>query len=444
MAKRLVYTAINDILLILAGTAVGLAALLAVHFLPVVPMRENAFWSLEMIEKEFEDKLVVTGYPSTLKGNFTDCLMLEYAVYDPEIHGVLRQALRMYRAESYEGEENGWQPGRSLSDYLRNVPQPREVEYARYWHGYLVLLKPLLFLTSFNAIRLFNSALQLFLAGLVVIGMCRKGAFDLAKGFLFSIPFLFFVSSYASLSLSICLYVMFAALVAQFGLDQMLLKRNWYGYFFLTVGMATAYFDFLTYPLITLAFPLCAYLYLNECGGGEECRLPHVRIQRAVAGRIHGAMDDEMGSGGCPCGRFRGSRRSGYFGRADRQRGRVFAVCRIRQRVSEEFAAIWQLVLRASLWGDACFPGFLRGAAWIKAQKPSLDHPVFCSCAVSALLVFHRTEPLGAALAVHLPDHGVQRVCSICGVCESVWRRGWEWKIGHAYIDYPGLSETHF
>lgn len=276
MKMRLLSTIKNDILLILAGALTGFAALLTVHLLPVEPMRDNAYWSLEMMEKEFEDELAVTGYRSTLTGSFTDSLMLAHAVYQSENHSILEQALYMYRGESYQGTEDGWQPGRSLRDYLNNIPQPREVSYARYWHGYLVILKPLLLLTSFNTIRLFNSALQLFLAGAVVIGMCRRGAPELAKGFLLSLPFLFFVSSYASLSLSICLYLMFASLTAQLRFGPMLLQKNRYGYFFLLTGMAAAYFDFLTYPLITLAFPLCVYLYLDDSGSGAwnaVCRM---------------------------------------------------------------------------------------------------------------------------------------------------------------------------
>lgn len=254
----------NDLVLIFLGSIVGLGALILVHFLPTEPMREHVYWSLDMIEKEFEDELLVTGYPATLTGNFTDCLMLEHAIYHSEDHSVLEQATHMYRGESYVGEEDGWQPGRSLSDYLGGDTQPREVEYGRYWHGYLVILKPLLLLTSFNSIRLFNSALQLFMVGCVVAGLCKKNAYNLATGFLLSLSFLFFLSSYASLSLSICLYLMLALLLIQLRWDSKLCEKRWYGYFFLLSGMATSYFDFLTYPLVTLVFPLCAYLYLHD------------------------------------------------------------------------------------------------------------------------------------------------------------------------------------
>lgn len=262
MAKHFLRTVRNDLLLVVIGAVLGSIALLLAHLLPVGPMQEHVYWSLPMIEKEFEDEVVVTGYRSTLTGNFTDCLMLEYAVYEPKEHSVPEQILHMYRSESC-GSEGNWWPGHSLKDYLENTPQPREVEYARYWHGYLVVLKPLLLLTSFNTIRLLNSALQLWLVGCIVMAFCRKNAMSLAKGFLVSVPFLFFVSTYASLSLSICFYIMALSLLIQLRFDPLFCNKNWYLFFFLAVGMATSYFDLLTYPLVTLVFPLCVYIYLH-------------------------------------------------------------------------------------------------------------------------------------------------------------------------------------
>lgn len=276
MKKKMFAKAIrNHIILLAAGAIAGLILLVLVHLLPIEPMREHVYWSMDMIEREFDNEILIDGYRSTLTGNFTDCLMLEHAVYSSEEHSLLEQVLHMYRGESCPPEtagQAGWWPGQSLKDYLTGVPQPREVSYSRYWHGYLVLLKPLLLLTSFNTIRLLQSAVQLILAGCVVMALCRKGAYPLAKAFLLSLPFLFFVSTYASLSLSICFYVMTAAALIQLKADGLLARRGWYGLFFMAVGMATVYFDFLTYPLVTLVYPLGIYLYFHGGTPGKGIR----------------------------------------------------------------------------------------------------------------------------------------------------------------------------
>lgn len=108
--KTILVTVMKDMGLVAAGAVLGLIALLLVHLLPTAPMREHVYWSLEMIEKEFEDEILVEGYTATLTGNFTDCLMLEHAIYEPENHSILEQTLNMYRSESC-AETDGWWGG---------------------------------------------------------------------------------------------------------------------------------------------------------------------------------------------------------------------------------------------------------------------------------------------------------------------------------------------
>lgn len=260
----------NDILLLAGGAVAGLLLLLLVYCIPVSPMKVHIRQSLPMLEKEFSDSELLEGYPGSLTGSFTDCLMLENAIYTSDEHTTLEQILRMYRGESGTGD--GWAPGNSLADYAWDARQPREVEYARYWHGYLVVLKPLLFLTTVNGIRVFASTLQLIFVSAVVMACGRRGEVFLGWAFLFSVPFLYFFSLFTSLSLSICYYVMTALLLIQLRWDSQLRERGWYGEFFLVAGMITSYFDFLTYPLVTLGFPLCVCLYLDRSGAKNVFR----------------------------------------------------------------------------------------------------------------------------------------------------------------------------
>ena len=260
----------NHFIILLIVPNIGFVAMLLIHMIPVDKMQEHVLWSLDMIVREFEQEALIDGYPATLTGSFTDCLMLEHAVYENEEHSTLEQTLHMYRGESYYAPDcsDVWHPGESLVDYLHGVEQPREVEYSRYWHGYLVVLKPLLFLTSFNSIRLINACFQLFMVGWCLILFTKKNEDGLTYAFLGALPFLFFVSAFSSLSQSICLYLMLLAVLVLLTFDNTLYHKKLYGIYFLIVGMFTSYFDFFTYPLITLGFPLCIYLFLH-C---ENCR----------------------------------------------------------------------------------------------------------------------------------------------------------------------------
>lgn len=248
--------------IILVGAIIGLVALLLVFQIPVERIEHHIYQSLPMIEGEFQSELVIPGYAASNRGSFTDCLMLEHAIYEAEERSTLEQVLYMYRGESGQGD--GWAPGYSLVDYLSGVEQTRIEQYPRYWHGYLVVLKPMLYFMTVNAMRILASTIQFALVGIIMMLCGQKKEQLLGASVLLSIPFLYFFSLYSSLSLSICFYIMAIMMIIQLKWHEKLLIKHRYQYFFLIGGMVTAYFDFLTYPLVTLGFPLCVALYLNK------------------------------------------------------------------------------------------------------------------------------------------------------------------------------------
>ncbi len=262
---------LRQIVILLVTPIVGLLSLYLVHKLPTEMMREHVYWSMDLIADEFEDETVVRGYRATLTGNFTDCLMLEHAIYDHKDHSDLEQVLHMYRAESFydPSDPDGWQPGESLRDYVNFVPATREVEYGRYWHGYLVFLKPLLLITGVGSVRMLFSALQLLLTVWIVVLMTEKRMKHEAVGFAFSLPFMFFISTFASMSLSICFYLVQVSMIVMLKNEGGIEKRAAWPELFLLIGMATSYFDFLTYPVVTLGFPMTLY-YLIKMKNEKE------------------------------------------------------------------------------------------------------------------------------------------------------------------------------
>ena len=264
--KKTAKVLIRNIIIMLALPVAGLLFMWLVHLLPTGRMFSNVLSGRETIVKEFVDGLVVDSYPSTLTGGFTDSLMLEFAIYNTP-HSTLDQALNLYRAESCT--DGGWRAGESLVDYLDASPDQHEVTYARYWHGYLVILKPLLMFTSLNTIRLMNGLFQLLLLCLVLVLYTKKGYGNIALSLGIAMPFLMFTSSFASLSLSICLYLVLAEMLVLLAVkpEEGMASMTTY---FLIAAAATAYFDFLTYPLITLGFPLVAYLCMTREKAGKQ------------------------------------------------------------------------------------------------------------------------------------------------------------------------------
>ena len=59
MKKKVFAKAIrNHIILLAAGAIAGLILLVLVHLLPIEPMREHVYWSMDMIEREFDNEIL--------------------------------------------------------------------------------------------------------------------------------------------------------------------------------------------------------------------------------------------------------------------------------------------------------------------------------------------------------------------------------------------------
>ncbi len=256
---------LRKLIILFSAPVIGFLLLMLVHLLPTGRMFEHVYWSLDTIVPEFDDETVVNGYKATLTGNFTDCIMLLHAIYDHPDHSVVEQSVMMYRPEFLDDPSypDGWQPGNSLVDYVVNNNINREVTYGRYWHGYLLFLKPLLIITSLGSIRLFFSAFQLILVCFIAVELTSKGMKGVAWAFLFSMPFMFYFSTFASLSLSVCLYLMIFALYVLIRFWDKISEKKLFFEIFLIFGILTSYFDFLTYPLVSLGYPLVLYAYMK-------------------------------------------------------------------------------------------------------------------------------------------------------------------------------------
>jgi hypothetical protein len=135
--------------------------------------------------------------------------------------------------------------------------------YPRYWHGYLVFLRPMLTVFSLREIRYFNIVLLYSLLAVTVVLLKRRTNWTIAVSFALAMQLGGFQAVPVSLQFSSMFYVMLVASI-------IVLKR--YGrrsfdsklpYFFFTVGATAAFIDFLTAPLLTLGVPLIIILLIR-------------------------------------------------------------------------------------------------------------------------------------------------------------------------------------
>ena len=124
--------------LYLACLVAGTLALTAVYCLPVKPIQEHVRVSVDAFLEEGDNPFVLPEYKGSSLDNTTDAIMLGNAVYQSELPAY-QAAMKAGRAE-LDNEHTQL----ALKKYLDQDLGLTLTSYERYWHGYLVVLKPLL------------------------------------------------------------------------------------------------------------------------------------------------------------------------------------------------------------------------------------------------------------------------------------------------------------
>lgn len=150
--------------------------------------------------------------------------------------------------------------------------------YARYWHGYLVVLKPALCLLNYLQIRYFNMFFFMVLISVVFTKMKERLGWRIALSFVIALCTTNVLIIPWSLQFSSVYYIMlfFILIIISFYNNRAMGGGgDFWKLSFFFVGMVTNFFDFLTAPLLTAGMPLCVIVLLelsdpkSEMGVGQ-------------------------------------------------------------------------------------------------------------------------------------------------------------------------------
>lgn len=242
------------ILSILFSCIIGFISLVCVYSIPVEKIRENTKESLPLLIKEKEVYQWNKTFTGSKIDNFTSSIMINNAsflgrddiIYDAVMNPRIQYPNTNKIADLY------------LSIHEDTLNKNAIIDYPRYWHGYLAILKPILLFFNLKEIRIINFIFQNILLLITIYLLTKRLNFKYALAFLVSTIYL------NPISLSMCpqfystYYVMLISCIC------MLLstpKTNHWK-IFLFSGIATSFLDILTSPLITLGFPLLIYINL--------------------------------------------------------------------------------------------------------------------------------------------------------------------------------------
>ena len=232
--------------------------IIAVHMIPRSAIEPQVKSSTKIFTQEgvYPFKTSVDGRRVRVD-NHTDCYMHNVAYCADDAHPV-DAAMRNFRYR--DNTDITVSMEHLVSGNLLNEP----FEYGKYWHGYLVLLRPLLTVMDYGQIRMLNGIALGILLIIALVLLIRRLSFGIALCFMVA---LFMVHSGIipwSLQFSTCYYITFVSMIALLGFRS--LTATWHRSLlcFFAIGASTSFFDFLTTPMMTLGIPLTVMVLKDE------------------------------------------------------------------------------------------------------------------------------------------------------------------------------------
>lgn len=199
--------------------------------------------------------------------NYTDCLMMSIA----------------WQADSEEPVESAMQPTYSFDEQSmtgnnyalickHDAQAYTPVPYGRYWHGYQVLLRPLLMITDISGVRVLNIVLLTLLLVMVTMSLCRQ--VSKTVGLLAGCGMLATMAPAVPLSMQFCAcyYLALIGMLLVLRYPRLHSDLNAGMTFMFVMGSCASFFDLLTAPVITLGLPLLTMMLLHREAGKPAMR----------------------------------------------------------------------------------------------------------------------------------------------------------------------------
>ena len=269
------------IFIILVLIIIYILLLILTNKIPSSMLEKNIKESSQILEEEGETKEVNLGYKKEYVFNFSDALMLNMA-YSVNSNKPIESMLlsrkdyipNVTKTENTKPTINiGTDPRfidaktgdvshtKELNHFINNKDMEESYEYARYWHGYMIFLRPLLIIFNINQIRILFTIILVGLSLVLLYLLYKKinliTAISFALG-LFSCSVFIVGQSLSEISVFIITLIMSIILLLKKDVNKNL------GIPFFICGSLVGFMDLLTEPLIPLLIPITVYFLIAQ------------------------------------------------------------------------------------------------------------------------------------------------------------------------------------
>ncbi len=238
---------------------IGFILILAVYAIPTAQIESNVQSSADTIVKEGAYPCWRNIFGNNFLDKYSDTMMLLVASYSSD-ENLLERSMLAKRA--YIEEKN---PVDALkAKYMDNEPVTYK-PYSRYWHGYLVYLKPLLCAFTYSQILFINGCLVTLIAVWLVVLMYRKNMRRYIIPYLFALSLINPISIGQTMQYSTIYYIYsIATILFLLNKERFLASKEKFLLYFVIIGCMTSYLDLLSYPFVTFGIPITFYVCVSK------------------------------------------------------------------------------------------------------------------------------------------------------------------------------------
>ena len=239
--------------------------LTSVFAIPTSAIKNNIVESAKQIQKEglwFQP----LGFYLFQIDNMTDCLMMNINA-SADSDNSIRSSMMDNYSQPYEYGDTGTylKMDQTTLDIAENGANESTIfsDYARYWHGYQVVLRPLLYFFNYNQIRVINYIALFVLITITIVLLYKRLNIIYALSFAATLVLSNIMIVPLAIQFSTCFYIALFGMIIILNCNRITDSKRLTIIFF-TIGAFTSYMDFLTTPILTLGFPLLVLIAINK------------------------------------------------------------------------------------------------------------------------------------------------------------------------------------
>ncbi len=250
--------------ILIGSILLGYILLVGAYSLPLEPIQKNLSKSAYILASEGIAREIIPDYTPSMCDNWTEACMLLIAGHEPEASPFV-EALENNLEDGVEGGMSVYVLADKYSE--KGLRDAGTWSYGRYWHGYLIFLKPLLMIFSYAKIRVIIGALQLLLVAAVISVLAYKRRTKMIIPVIVTYIFLCPAAMSVSMQYDHIFSVTFIQILLFTVFEKFYMNRSNWIYHFFAAGIITSYFDLLTTPMVTFGVP---FVFLFVMYGSRE------------------------------------------------------------------------------------------------------------------------------------------------------------------------------